>query len=450
MGIPILFRLPGTVDRRSPVFLSKLVISRLILTGKQVYYCHVLMVEPVERGNAMATELSFVLITPYSLMKSRTGGILARLLSRTDLELVGAQMLAPSHELVETYSDSIREYIGRRDEFAAKLYSDYMLDNFPPLPNGERERVLMLLFRGENACGKLSAVVGQLPNAKNRKTPILGETVRDTYADLVFNRDGSLNYFEPAVFTPPESAVCEARLGFLADFAEESSNIVENVAGLSPEESGERTLVIIKPDNWRCPSTKPGNIIDILSKTGLHIVGCKIYQMSVAEALEFYGPVKESLRRKLAPQIAAQAMEKLSNEFNVKLRPESLALLTQSVGQDFADEQFSRIIEFMSGRRPEECPPDELEKPGRVKCMVLIYEGADAVKKIRDVLGPTDPSKAPGGTIRREFGHDVMVNTAHASDSPENYLRETQIVKIDRNPMASIIREYLASKEKTK
>ena len=38
----------------------------------------------------MTVELSFVLITPYSLMKSRTGGIIARLLSRTDLELVGA------------------------------------------------------------------------------------------------------------------------------------------------------------------------------------------------------------------------------------------------------------------------------------------------------------------------------------------------------------------------
>ena len=394
----------------------------------------------------MAAELSFVLITPYSLMKSRTGGILARLLSRTDLELVGAQMLTPSRELVETYSDSIKEYFAGRDDFSAKLFSDYMLDNFSPLLTGERERMLMLLFRGENACDKLSAVVGQLPNAKNRKTPIFGETIRDTYADLVFNRDGSLNYFEPAVFTPPERSICESRLEFLADFAENSSNIVDHIAGVSPAEESERTLVIIKPENWRCPSTRPGNIIDILSKTGLHIVGCKIYQMSVAEALDFYGPVKSALRRKLAPRIAERVLEKLSEEFSVKFRSESLELLIQSVGQDCADDQFSRLIEFMSGCRPEDCPEADLDKPGRVKCMVLIYEGPDAVRKIRDVLGPTDPSKAPGGTIRREFGHDVMVNTAHASDSPENYLRETRIVKIDRNPMSSIIREYLASR----
>ena len=119
----------------------------------------------------MSSELSFVLITPYSLMKSRTGGILARLLSRTDLELVGAQMLTPSHDLVRSYADSIKEYVGRRDEFAARLFSDYMLDNFSPLLTGERERVLMLLFRGENACEKLSGVVGPIPHAKNRRTP---------------------------------------------------------------------------------------------------------------------------------------------------------------------------------------------------------------------------------------------------------------------------------------
>ena len=378
-------------------------------------------------------------------MKSRTGGILARLLSRTDLELVGAQMLTPSHELVETYCGSIREYDEKYDEFAAKLYRDYITDNFSPLPDGGRERVLMLLFRGEKTCEKLSAVVGQLPNAKNRKTPIFGETVRDTYADLVFNRDGSLNYFEPAVFTPTERSACDARLRFLADFAQSGSNIVDHPVGAGRSENSERTLVIIKPDNWRCPSTKPGNIIDIFSKTGLHIVGCKICQMSVAEALDFYRPVKAALRLKLAPRIAARTLEKLSGELEVKFRDESLELLTRSIGFDYADDQFSRLIEFMSGRRPEDCPEGELDRPGRVKCMALVYEGPDAVRKIRDVLGPTDPNQAPGGTIRREFGHDVMANTAHASDSPESYLRETRIVKIDRNPMASIIREYLDS-----
>jgi nucleoside diphosphate kinase len=75
--------------------------------------------------------------------------------------------------------------------------------------------------------------------------------------------------------------------------------------------------------------------------------------------------------------------------------------------------------------------------------MVLIYEGENAVEKIRDVLGPTDPTKAPGGTVRREFGHDVMINTAHASDSPDNAKREMKIVKIQKNDCGKIMTEFV-------
>ena len=49
----------------------------------------------------MSNELAYVLITPYSLMKSRTGGIIGRLLSLGRLELVGARMYAPSDEFVD-------------------------------------------------------------------------------------------------------------------------------------------------------------------------------------------------------------------------------------------------------------------------------------------------------------------------------------------------------------
>lgn len=45
-------------------------------------------------------ELAYVIITPYSLSKSRTGGIIARLIARTGLELVGARMFAPGRELI--------------------------------------------------------------------------------------------------------------------------------------------------------------------------------------------------------------------------------------------------------------------------------------------------------------------------------------------------------------
>jgi len=73
----------------------------------------------------------------------------------------------------------------------------------------------------------------------------------------------------------------------------------------------------------------------------------------------------------------------------------------------------------------------------------LIYEGENAVKKIRDVLGSTDPNKAAEGTVRREFGSNVMVNTAHASDSTESYERERKIIRINHNSLSSIIRDNI-------
>jgi nucleoside diphosphate kinase len=80
--------------------------------------------------------------------------------------------------------------------------------------------------------------------------------------------------------------------------------------------------------------------------------------------------------------------------------------------------------------------------------MILIYEGENAVNKIRDVLGPTDPLKASGGTVRRDFGSSVMVNTAHASDCVESFERERQIVEIDTNSLADIVKAYLSLRNK--
>ncbi len=52
--------------------------------------------------------------------------------------------------------------------------------------------------------------------------------------------------------------------------------------------------------------------------------------------------------------------------------------------------------------------------------IALALEGDDAVARVRTLLGPTDSKKAEKGTIRGDFGVDVMVNVAHASDSVEN------------------------------
>ncbi len=51
--------------------------------------------------------------------------------------------------------------------------------------------------------------------------------------------------------------------------------------------------------------------------------------------------------------------------------------------------------------------------------IALVLEGDEVINGIRDMLGVTDSRKADPGTIRAEFGVDMMVNVAHASDGEE-------------------------------
>ena len=96
----------------------------------------------------------------------------------------------------------------------------------------------------------------------------------------------------------------------------------------------------------------------------------------------------------------------------------------------------------MSGKRPDQCKSDaERQAPGSEKCVAIVYQGVDAVRKIREVLGPTDPSKAQAGTIRKEFGQTIMINAAHASDSKENAAREMKIIRIEENHFRTLIED---------
>lgn len=56
--------------------------------------------------------------------------------------------------------------------------------------------------------------------------------------------------------------------------------------------------------------------------------------------------------------------------------------------------------------------------------LALILEGENVIAGIRDLLGPTDSTAAPKGTIRGDLGTDKMRNMVHASDSPANAAEE--------------------------
>ena len=52
-------------------------------------------------------------------------------------------------------------------------------------------------------------------------------------------------------------------------------------------------------------------------------------------------------------------------------------------------------------------------------CVLLALEAPDAIREWRDTMGPTDPSKAAPGTLRRDFGESIGRNATHGSDAPE-------------------------------
>src|SRR5436190_16035576 len=313
----------------------------------------------------MADQLAYAIITPYSLHKSRTGGILSRLLSRTGLELVGARMFAPSAELAKKYSEATISANDPQDRRIQELIYNYILQNLAPDPKtGRQRRVMMLLLRGEDAVRKTRSVIGNI-SAERRG----GETIRDTYGDLIIDENNQVRYFEPAVLAAPTSDEGREKLRLWAGYSDADGGVLENVITYQPAEKAQRTLVLIKPENFRFPTGRPGNMIDFFSRTGLFIVACKVHRMSVAQAIEFYGPVRDVLRTKLKDIVGVKAKAAIENELGLKIGPGQEQQFGEILGPIFGDNQFESIVKFMSGRAPGECPMGEINKPGSEKCI---------------------------------------------------------------------------------
>jgi nucleoside-diphosphate kinase len=125
----------------------------------------------------------------------------------------------------------------------------------------------------------------------------------------------------------------------------------------------ERTLVMIKPDGVQ--RNLIGKVISIFEEKGLRVVALKKVKLSKEQAKQFYAVHKE--------------------------RP-----------------FFESLTDYMSS--------------GPVVAMVL--EGEQAIKKVREIMGATDPKEAQEGTIRKLFAIDKEKNTVHGSDSPESAAKE--------------------------
>lgn len=384
----------------------------------------------------MAKELAFVLINPYTVAKSRTGGVIARYISRTGLDLVATRMFAPSVELAQAYADLIRND-SDVDPVIRPLLADYIEREYGPDPaTGRSKRVMMLLFEGEDAIQRVKDVTGPIHPSNS------GESVRDTFGDYILDSAGAIHYLEPAVFIGPNAHATANALQLWARYSEECGGVLDTANDIPPGDSIEKALVILKPDNFRFASARPGLIIDIFSRSGLRIVAAKLHRMSVAEAEEFYGPVRHVLREKLKGMVSERSAKAIADELRMDVPEEVKGALGDLLGPVYGDNQFYQIVQFMTGRWGVGLLDEEKAKPGTTPCLLLVYAGANAIARIRDILGPTDPSKALPGSVRREFGQDIMVNAAHASDSVENAAREMKITKVAADTIRPLVEIY--------
>lgn len=121
----------------------------------------------------------------------------------------------------------------------------------------------------------------------------------------------------------------------------------------------EKTFIILKPDAME--KRLVGTILARFEAAGFDVVACKMGRLSPALLREHYAHV--------------------------------------------ATKPFYPDIEAFMSRRP---------------VVLVALQGENVVQRVRDLLGPTDSRKAAKGTIRGDFGTDMMVNVAHASDSVEN------------------------------
>ncbi|HOO77376.1 MAG TPA: nucleoside-diphosphate kinase [bacterium] len=392
----------------------------------------------------MSAQLAAVWINPYTIEKSRTGGVIARLLSLTTCELVAARMFAPSRELVEKQC----RLIGIKGSPEARMVREhirgYMREHWLTRDeSGLKPRVLVLLFRGENAIAELREhVVGPIS-----RDSILGETVRDTYGDYIKDQQGRVRYFEPAVFIIPEISEAEAYLRLWARYSDRDGGILSRCCCFPPSVTTETTLVMLKPGNFKGPSSVAGNVIDIISRTGLKIVGAKIIQMSVAQAEKFYQPVAEELPERMENRVLSPLKHALAETFDFEIPETDLMKMVNILKKLMGRAEFDRIIETMSGVDPRRARGAAARRaPGPEKCLALLYRGPNAISSIREVLGATDPTKARWATIRKMYAHSINENVAHASDSRENFEREIAILEIQRNDFKRIISEFYRKK----
>jgi len=378
---------------------------------------------------APSDELAFAWISPRSLIKGLEGGIIARLLAQPGIKLAGTRMFSPSEAFVDEYT-AIHQKTFRPAPF--KPFVRFIEDNLRPSitgPKGLPNHVMFMLFTGRNVRATLSRTIGNyLPDPR---VGMVGRTIRGAYGDFIRDDNGHIHHFQPAIVSASTDEANELYLELFSRYMQDNGGIFDTYYDrLDIHKNYGTGMVIIKPDALERPSSLPGHIMDLFGSTGLHLVGCRVFSFSVRQAKEFYGFLEDIFVDKLRSKLEGQIKRALDKEFGDQftISDTEYDIFTTVLRRKMARTEVDRIIEYMAGVAPSAVPENDWDKAGPARCLALLYRGENAIETIRTKLGSTDPSKAAVGTIRSDYGRDIMKNGAHASDSEASMRREREII----------------------
>lgn len=340
-------------------------------------------------------------------------------------------MFAPSDAMVD---EMIQVHKDTYKPKPFKPFVDFLNDNLKERnasKQGMPNHVMFMLFSGKDVRAKLTHCIGDyLPDPR---VGMVGRTIRGAYGDYKRLPNGDIEDFQPAIVHAGTSEANRQYLKVFAKYAEKDGGIVEDWYNhLDKYKSYESGMVMIKPDMLEKPSSLPGNIMDMLGSTGLHLVGCRVFSFSLDQAYDFYGFLEDIFVSKLSGKLEEKLRKALHNQMPFTISDDDYAFITQVLKRKFAKHEVNQIIKYMSGIDPSPLSQEDLfairTKPGKARCFALLYRGTDAIQTIRTKLGSTDPTKAEIGTIRSDYGKNLMMNGCHASDSQENMMRERKII----------------------
>jgi hypothetical protein len=167
-------------------------------------------------------------------------------------------------------------------------------------------------------------------------------------------------------------------------------------------------------------------------------------KLRIEQGEKFYGHLYSVFAKKFRERVEGKLARALDSEFDFTVPQQRIESMVDTLSELNARHELNRIITYMTGYNPE--LPDNEQPESGARCLGLLYRGENAITKIRERLGPTNPTEASPGTVRGEIGHDIMKNAAHASDSVSNAEKERKIIGMwedDGSDIRGIIEGYL-------